>query len=252
MVAGVGEAFRDTVLSGSMALALPVAAVAGLVSFLSPCILPLLPGYLSYVTGMAGADVGRAGRARTVLGVLLFVLGFSAVFVSYGALFGGIGASLRGQQLWVDRVLGLLLVVMGLVFAGWLPGLSREWRSSRLPQVGLAGAPLLGVGFGVGWTPCIGPTLLAVLALSSTQDTAGRGALLTLAYSLGLGVPFLVAAVAYRRSVAAFGWVRRHQDRVTRAGGTLLVALGVLMLSGAWTAAVATVQGWIAGWQVVV
>jgi cytochrome c-type biogenesis protein len=200
-VSGVGEAFQRTVLDGSLALAVPVALVAGLVSFLSPCVLPLVPGYLSYVTGMAGAGLDGARRARVLAGTALFVLGFSAVFVSFGALFGGLGMLLQRYDEVLTRVLGVVTVVMGLVFLG-MPGAQREWRLHRRPAVGLAGAPLLGVVFGLGWTPCIGPTLAAVQTLAYDSASAGRGALLTAAYCAGLGLPFLLAAVAYRRALA--------------------------------------------------
>ena len=245
----VADSFVSTVTDGPVLVALPVAAAAGLVSFLSPCVLPLVPGYLSYVTGLTGADlasradpvrsegdvlVRERAKARVLLGASLFVLGFSAVFVSEGAFFGGLGARLLEHQTAVDRVLGTVTVVLGLVFLGLLPGMQREVRFHTLPRAGLAGAPFLGVLFGVGWTPCLGPTLGAVQSLAFSQASAGRGALLTFAYCLGLGVPFLLTAVAFRRALGAFAVVKRHYALVMRAGGGLLVVLGLLLVSGVW------------------
>jgi len=252
----VGDRFGSIAASGSLAFAVPIAALAGLVSFLSPCVVPLVPGYLSYVTGLSGAELaGRAGdvrRSRVLVGTALFVLGFTAVFVSYGLLFGSLGASLREHQDVIVRVLGVLTIVLGLAFAGWLPGLSREWRVHGVGRVGLAGAPLLGVLFGLGWTPCIGPTLAAVQTLAFTEASAARGALLSLAYCIGLGLPFLLAGIAYSRALGTFGWVRRHRVWVMRAGGLMLVALGVLLVTGLWGEMVAQMQGWIGGFEVVV
>ncbi len=263
---GIAETFVATVTDGPLLFALPVAAAAGLVSFLSPCVLPLVPGYLSYVTGLTGADLsGRAEpqphavappavgprdegdllvaappateaapRGRVLAGSVLFVLGFSAVFVSEGALFGGLGAALLVHRDVVDRVLGALTVLLGLSFLGLVPGLQREIRFHRLPAAGLAGAPLLGVLFGVGWTPCIGPTLGAVQTLAYTQASAGRGAILTAAYCLGLGVPFVLTGLAFRRALGAFAAVKRHYGLVMRIGGGLLVVVGLLLVSGLW------------------
>ena len=238
-MSGVADSFVSAVTDGPVLVALPVAAAAGLVSFLSPCVLPLVPGYLSYVTGITGVDLGGPAegdraRGRVVLGSALFVLGFSAVFVSEGAFFGSLGQDLQAHQAVVDRVLGALTVLLGLVFLGLVPGMQRELRFHALPRAGLAGAPLLGVLFGVGWTPCLGPTLGAVQALAFTQASAGRGALLTFAYCLGLGVPFLLAAVAFRRALGAFAVVKRHYGVVLRLGGGLLVVIGVLLVSGLW------------------
>ncbi len=248
----MGQTFGETVLTGSLLLAIPVALVAGLVSFLSPCVVPLVPGYLSYVTGLSGADMAAVQRGRVFLGTLLFVLGFTVVFVSYGALFGGLGSTLLGHMDVITRVLGVLTIGLGLLFAGWLPGLSRDWRLRATPAAGLAGAPVLGVLFGLGWTPCFGPTLAAVQTLAITEASAVRGALLSAVYALGLGLPFILAAVAYRRALGAFGWIRQHQVWVMRIGGAMLVLLGVLLVTGMWGSLVASMQGWISGFEVIV
>ncbi|MFC4058679.1 cytochrome c biogenesis CcdA family protein [Planomonospora corallina] len=238
----------STVASGSLALALPIAVAAGLVSFLSPCVLPLVPGYLSYVTGMS-AD---PRRGRMVAGTVLFVLGFAAVFVAGGALFGTLGSVLFGNAEVITRVLGALTIVLGLAFMGFVPGLQRDVRVHRLPAAGLAGAPLLGVVFGLGWTPCIGPTLAAVLTLGVTEGSAGRGALLAFGYALGLGLPFVAAGLAYRRALHTFKAVRRHTQLITRVGGAMLVAVGLLLVTGVWGDLVAAMQGWIGGFQPVI
>lgn len=244
--------FGDTVLTGSLALAVPVAALAGLVSFLSPCVLPLVPGYLGYVTGLSGAELAAGRRARVVLGTSLFVLGFSVVFVSYGLLFGGIGGALRANADVIVRVMGVVTIGLGLLFAGWLPGLQRDWRAEVGPAAGLAGAPVLGAVFGIGWTPCMGPTLAAVQFLAFEEASAGRGALLSFVYCLGLGLPFLAAAFAYHRALRWVRWVRSHQQVVMRVGGVMLIALGVLLVTGVWSELMASMQGWIGGFEVAV
>lgn len=236
----MGDFFRDTASSGSLALALPIALLAGLLSFFSPCVIPLLPGYLSYATGLSGADLEDAKRGRMLLGSLLFVLGFSTVFVLLGAAFGSVG-----QQLFVHRdtitvVMGSLVILLGLAFAGLVPLLQRDVRVHKVPAVGLAAAPFLGFLFGLGWTPCVGPTLGAILTLSVNEATAGRGALLSGVYALGLGLPFVAAGLAYRRALGAFAVVRRHQAWVTRIGGIMLVVVGLLLVTGWWD--------WIVNW----
>ncbi len=238
----MGEWFASTAGSGSLALAIPVALVAGLVSFFSPCVIPLLPGYLSYATGLGGADLEQARRGRMLAGSLLFVLGFSVVFVALGSLSGALGAWLITWQRQITVVLGLLTIVLGLAFAGLVPWLQRDWRLHRVPAVGLAAAPLLGLLFGLGWTPCIGPTLGVITTLSINEATAARGALLSGVYAFGLGLPFVVAALAYRRALGAFAWIRRHQQWVTRAGGLMLVVVGVLLVSGLWDELVTWIQ----------
>jgi cytochrome c-type biogenesis protein len=242
----MGEWFHDTAASGSLVLAVPVALVAGLVSFFSPCVIPLLPGYLSYATGLSGADLADGAaqerRGRMLLGSLLFVLGFTVVFVALGTLSGAVGAWLVTWRDTLSIVLGVLTILLGLVFAGWVPFLQREWRVHRVPAVGLAAAPLLGFLFGLGWVPCIGPTLAAITTLSLNEATAGRGALLSAVYAVGLGVPFVAAGLAYRRALGAFGVVRRHQVWVTRAGGLMLVAVGLLLVTGVWDQAVTWLQ----------
>ncbi|MBN3932756.1 cytochrome c biogenesis protein CcdA [Streptomyces verrucosisporus] len=240
-----GTGIYETVLTGGLLLAIPIALLGGLVSFFSPCVLPLVPGYLSYVTGIGGADLAEARRGRMVLGASLFVAGFTAVFVSGGALFGYFGQTLLEYQETITRILGVFLIAMGLLFAGLLRGVGqREFRFHRRPAVGLAGAPVLGVLFGVGWTPCLGPTLAAVNTLALSEASAGRGALLTVAYCLGLGLPLILTAVAFRRAIGAFSVVKRHYVWVMRIGGGMLVALGVLMLTGAWDLLLTEMRTW--------
>ncbi|MFF8013940.1 cytochrome c biogenesis protein CcdA [Streptomyces sp. NPDC007929] len=242
---------NGTVLNGALLVALPIALLGGLVSFFSPCVLPLVPGYLSYVTGVAGTDLAEARRGRMVAGASLFVLGFTAVFVSTGALFGYFGQTLQEQQGVLSKVLGALMILMGVFFMGLMPWLTqREFRFHRRPVAGLVGAPLLGALFGIGWTPCIGPTLASVLALSSDQGSAGRGAVLTIAYCLGLGVPFVLAAVAFRKALGAFGWIKRHYVWVMRIGGTMMIVTGLLLLTGAWDRIVQEMQVWSDGFTV--
>jgi cytochrome c-type biogenesis protein len=264
VVASAATTFQHAA-SGSLLLAIPVAALAGLVSFLSPCVLPLVPAYLSYVTGLSAADLAAARprvsdgpgaalaleamraagpgtgsgngkrRSRVLLGSLLFVAGFSAVFIMFGALFGFAGAHLDAHEVLIDRIAGGFAIAMGAAFMGWLPGFQREFRFHRLPAVGLAGAPLLGIAFGVGWTPCTGPTLGVVLSLAGDSATAGRGALLTTAYCAGLGIPFVLAGIGFRRALGAFEVVKRHYAWVVRGGGLLLIVVGVLLVTGEWT-----------------
>lgn len=251
--------------SGSLLLAVPVAIAAGAVSFASPCVLPLVPGYLSYVTGMSavdaqateqdgGPDAGqrRRTKGRTVLGALLFVLGFTAVFVSAGAAFGYVGADLREYQRDLEWVFGSLMILMGLFFAGALPErwggwLQRDARVHYRPTVGLVGAPLLGILFGVGWTPCVGPTLSAVQSLAFTQASAGRGAFLSAAYCLGLGLPFILAALMFSRAMTAFGWLKRHYAAVTRFGGGMLILVGLMLVTGLWDRLILDMQHWVVG-----
>lgn len=232
-MSGVGE----LVSSGALWIAMPIAFAAGLVAFLSPCVLPLAPGYLSYITGLTGAELAdpRGRRLQVLAGSGLFVLGFSVVFVSYGVLFGGAGSLLLEYSDVINRVLGVLVIVMGLAFLGVIPGLQREWRLHRPPTWGVAGAPVLGVLFGIGWSPCIGPTLTAVQSLAFTEASALRGAVLSFVYCLGLGLPFVLLALAFSRMAHAIRWVREHYVWVMRIGGGMLVAVGLLLVSGLWT-----------------
>ncbi|MFE7896638.1 cytochrome c biogenesis CcdA family protein [Streptomyces sp. NPDC057424] len=242
---------NGTVLNGALLVALPIALLGGLVSFFSPCVLPLVPGYLSYVTGVSGTDLAEARRGRMVAGASLFVLGFTAVFVSGGAFFGYFGQTLQDERGVLTKVLGVFMILMGVFFMGLMPWLTqREFRFHKKPAAGLAGAPVLGALFGIGWTPCIGPTLAAVQTLALDQGSAGRGAVLTIAYCLGLGVPFVLAAVAFRKALGAFGWIKRHYVWVMRVGGTMMIVTGLLLLTGAWDRIVQEMQVWSDGFTV--
>jgi cytochrome c-type biogenesis protein len=238
----VADWFQQQASSGSLVLAIPVALIAGIVSFFSPCVIPLLPGYLSYATGLSGADLEHARRGRMLAGAVLFVLGFSAVYVLLGWVSGSIGGWLVEWRSQLEIVLGIITILLGLAFAGLVPFMQRDWRVHQVPAVGLAAAPALGFLFGVGWTPCIGPTLAAITNLSLNEATAGRGALLSGVYCIGLGVPFIVAALAYRHALGAFGFVRRHQQWVTRIGGAMLVLVGLALVTGWWDQAVTWLQ----------
>lgn len=263
-----------TIMDGTLLLAFPLAVLAGLVSFFSPCGLPLVPGYLSYVTGLSGTELAGESRpspaplpdgegrtvavaaqvlapplvrTRVLAGSLLFVAGFTGVFVAYGVLFGALGEMLFRYQGAITRGLGLVVIALGLSFLGAIPGMQRQWRSRRLPQVGLWGAPLLGVVFGLGWTPCIGPTLAAVQTLAFTEASAMRGAVLSVAYSLGLGVPFVVLGLLYRRTLGTVQWVRRHGDVVMKVGGGMLLLTGLLLVTGTWDVLTIGLRSWISG-----
>jgi cytochrome c-type biogenesis protein len=241
----VGEWFAQS-MTGSMLVALPIAVLAGAISFFSPCVVPLLPGYLSYVTGLSAAELGSERRGRMLAGTSLFVAGFSSVFILTGVLFGAVGNALLDHQSVITKVLGGVTVVLGLVFLGGFGFLQRDVRVHRVPAVGIAAAPLLGVLFGFGWTPCIGPTLGTVMNLAATEGSTGRGATLALVFSLGLGIPFIVAALAFRRMLGAVEWVRKHQVLVIRIGGVLMIAVGLLLLTGVWDSMTAELRQWVA------
>ena len=225
-------------LPGSLLAALPIAVAAGFVSFISPCVLPLLPGYLAFLSGAAGSLEGRSGRGRAVLGSISFIVGFAVVFVSLGALFGGFGALLKDHERMLSIVFGSVTILLGLFFAGWWPSrwLNRERRIHHLPRVSILGAGALGFLFALGWTPCLGPTLGAILGLAAANSnaTALRGSILAFFYCLGLGIPFVVAALATEWVTTSSSWLRRHQRTIGRVGGLLLVVIGILEVTGAW------------------
>ena len=233
-------------LPTSLLAEFPLAFAAGLVSFVSPCVLPLLPGYVAFLSGATGGVGAHSARGRAVLGSLAFVLGFAVVFVSFGALFGGFGGALRTHQRLLEEVFGVVTIFLGLFFAGWWPSswLQRDRRVHHLPRVTVLGAALLGFTFALGWTPCIGPTLGAILGLaaSSSGTTALRGSALALVYCLGLGVPFVVAALATEWMATVSSWLRRHASVIGRIGGVLLILIGVAEVSGAWHAFVLWLQ----------
>ena len=294
MIGGIGH----LVDSGPLLLAMPVALAAGAVTFLSPCCLPLVPGYLSYLTGMSGTAVrdgngtaeapaagaeapaaaavkvaGAGGgimtvpvasapagsglavpaKGRAVLGTLLFVLGFSVVFAIEALALSTAALTLRDDEQVLTRILGAVIIALGLMFVGAFDRFSfsgRIFRPQFRPRAGLAGAPVLGAVFGLGWTPCIGPTLAAVLTLGVTTGSSGRAVVLAFVYALGLGIPFLLVAVAFERGIRVFGFFRRHGRLITQIGGALLIAVGILEVTGAWGSAVVWLQAhWLAGYN---
>ena len=239
-----GTPFAEVILDGSLIAALPVALLAGFVSFASPCVLPLIPGYLGYITGLTGADLREQRRGRIFWGVLLFVLGFSLVFVVMSVVLAQLGAFawFRGQE-WIMVVLGILVMVMGVVFLGGLSWFQRDRKIERRPPPGLWGAPVLGMTFGLGWAPCIGPTFAAVQALAYVDGAStGKAVVLTTAYCLGLGVPFILIALAMRRGMGAMSFFRRHRLTLQRVGGVVLVLIGLAMATGVWSALVSWIQ----------
>jgi len=255
-VAEIGEAFQATALSGSLLLAVAVAAAAGLVAFLSPCVLPVVPGYLGYVSGLAGqravatGGTGTAGRGakgasrpgtgRMLAGSLLFVAGFAVVFMLLGGFAGAVGYLVQAHAVWINRTAGAVVIVMGLVFMGVFPQLSATRPlSSKKPDAGLLGAPLMGLVFGLSWTPCIGPTYAAIVALSLDGNGDGvalRGGILALAYSLGLGIPFILFALLFERALGISKALAKHRQTIGLLSGALLIAIGVLLMTGVWSA----------------
>ncbi|MBP3977508.1 cytochrome c biogenesis CcdA family protein [Microbacterium sp. BLY] len=229
--------------SGALWIAVPVAMLAGLVSFLSPCVLPLVPGYLGFLGGAVtprgssatGGATQTATRSRLVLGVLLFILGFTVVFILYTVLGGTAGVFLLRWGDLITRILGVVIIAMGLVFLGLFGFAQKELRFHVDSKAGMIGAPLLGVALGIGWAPCMGPTLAAILALSFNAGDPVRAGFLGLAYSLGLGIPFLLVALGFGWATKAIGFLRRHVRVVNIVGGVLLILLGVLMVTGLWT-----------------
>jgi cytochrome c-type biogenesis protein len=224
----------DVVGGGPLPVALAVAALAGLISFLSPCVLPLVPGYLSYVTGLVGADLDSPRKGRVLAGVALFTAGFSAIFITVSVLAAQAGRLLLRYDRVVQVAAGLLIIALGVAFLGLIPGLQNEWRIHKLPRAGLIGAPVFGAVFALSWVPCLSPTLTAVVALAGAGGSTGRAVVLASAYCLGIGLPFLVFGLGLRRLAGVVRVIRRNSRWVTRAGGAMLILVGLALVTGAW------------------
>ncbi|WP_092917704.1 cytochrome c biogenesis CcdA family protein [Agrococcus baldri] len=231
------------VLSGQLLVSVPIALLAGLISFASPCILPLVPGYLGLVGSLVGKD---GGRGRLIAGVSLFIAGFTLVFVLGTAVVGAASAFLLQYADLLVRILGVVLIVLGLVFVGQFSFMQRIWKPQQVKSGGMWAAPVVGVVFALGWTPCSGPTLAAISALTVTTGSAWQGGILGLAYALGLGIPFLLITLGLGWAGGAVAWLRRHIRAVNIAGGAMLILIGLLMVTGAWNAIMQSLQGWIA------
>jgi len=247
-------AWAEAAVGGSMALALPVALLAGLVSFFSPCVVPLLPGYLSYATGLGAAEVveGSSRRGRMLAGASLFVLGFAVIFVITGVVAGSAGRMLAEYRVLISRALGVVVIILGLIFAGVLRIGQRDLRLHRVPAVGVAAAPLLGVVFALGWTPCLSPTLGVVVNLGFTEGTALRGGLLGFVYAVGLGIPFVLAGLAFTKMARAVAVLRRRQLLIMRIGGFSMVLVGLLLVTGAWDTLTGVLRQWAASFETVI
>ncbi|WP_435299326.1 cytochrome c biogenesis CcdA family protein [Timonella sp. A28] len=241
----VGDFFAQTAFSGSLLLAIPIALIAGLVSFASPCVVPLVPGYIGFLGGLAGSNMqslphfdsnktARHSHSRVILGMMLFVLGFSTVFVLTGALTGTLGLAFAQWTDTITRILGVVVIIMGIAFLGAIPALQTEKRIHFAPRAGLLGAPLLGFVFGLGWTPCLGPTLVAINSLALSEGSATRGAILAATYSLGLGLPFILIAFGLDKSHKALQFLRKHRVVIMRIGGSMLILLGIALVTGLW------------------
>ena len=237
--------FVDQLFGGFLITAFPLALLAGLISFVSPCVLPLVPGYLAFAAGFSKS------RGKVLLGSTLFVLGFSALFISYGALFGELGSRVVANEEVITRVLGIFTILMGVIFLGAFP-LMPTLKPKVSTTGGLLGAPILGFLFGVGWTPCIGPTLAAVQTLSFQESSALRGAILSFAYCIGLGSPFILVGVFFDKSHRLRKFISRHGNYLTLIGGIFLILIGILQVSGLWADAMNSIRGFISDFAPVV
>ncbi len=245
----------ELVFSGSMLLAIPVAIIAGFLSFVSPCVLPLVPGYFSYITGLSDTELkasesSLSQRSRIMIATLGFIAGFSFLFVSYGLAFGQLGNWFLQNERIVSMILGSLVIVMGAGYLGWIPAMNQDFRPRFRVKDGAWTAPLLGLLFGLGWAPCVGPTLAAVQTLAFTEANALRGAVLSFAYCIGLGLPFLLIALAYKKSLVATRFLRQHSRIITRIGGAFLVAIGFALVTGVWADITAALRTFAAGYGV--
>lgn len=237
--------FVDQIMGGALLIAFPIAIIAGLISFLSPCVLPLVPGYLSYAAGMSKS------RGRVLAGSLLFILGFSVLFISYGALFGGLGSKILNHQGVITRVLGIFTIALGLIFMGRFP-MMPIYKPKISTVGGLVGAPLLGFLFGVGWTPCIGPALAAVETLAFEQASAWRGAFLSLGYCIGLGIPFILSGLFLDRSARLRRFISKRGNIITNVGGIMMILIGLLQVFGFWNDIMNSLRASISGFIPVV
>ena len=229
-------------LTGNLILALPIAAIAGLISFASPCVIPLVPGYLTYAAGFS------KNRGKLLLGSILFVFGFTALFVAYGALFGSLGSNISANQKIISRVLGIFTIFMGLIFMGRI-NLMRSFKLNGIAESGLIGAPILGFLFGLGWTPCIGPALAAVQTLAIESASAVRGSILSATYCFGLGAPFILTGLYFDKSQSMRKFLAKNGEKISFAGGILLIVIGAMQLTGTWDSLMNSLRGFISGFE---